>query len=54
MNGHEIHHGLRYPHIDEFTHNNQPKIGATEGSIEGRCNKWEVQGNVIPLFLEGV
>ena len=25
-----------------------------EGSMEGKCNKWEAWGNVIPLFLEGV
>ena len=33
MNEHGIHCGLRQPPHDEFTHNNQPKIGVSN-SVE--------------------
>ena len=30
-NRNEIHHGLKWPPIDQFTHNSQPKTGGHNG-----------------------
>ena len=35
MNKHEIHCQVKWPPFDEFTHNNQPKIGACKGGENG-------------------
>ena len=35
MNKHEIHRRFKWPPFDEFTHNNQPKIGARNGGENG-------------------
>jgi hypothetical protein len=38
--------GLGQLPIDDFPHNNQPKIGVSgmEGSMKGRCHEREVRG----------
>jgi hypothetical protein len=36
------------------TRTNQKQAAATEGSMEGKCNKWEVGGSTIPLCQGGV
>ena len=35
INKHEIHHGLRWPPPNEYTHNNQPKTGDHNGGEYG-------------------
>jgi hypothetical protein len=32
---HEIHHGLRWPSINNGSHNNQPKTGSRDGGKYG-------------------
>ena len=55
INGNAIHHGLRWPLVDDLQHNNhQKQAAATEGSMEGRCDKREVRGKHNTIVLGGI
>ncbi len=47
------HHGLKWPPVDDFKRNNQPKTSgpATEGSMEGRFDEREMWGKRNSIVL---
>jgi hypothetical protein len=46
-NQYEKHHGIKWPPIDHFAHNNQPKTGGRDGGeYEGEISRgWNRQEN---------
>ncbi len=50
----EIHHGLNWPPIDHFTHNNQPKTGSRDGGeYEGEIRQAGGGGESMVLSFWG-
>ena len=54
INENEIQHGLTWPPINEFLHNNQPKTGSRDGEdYGGERDEREARWSAISLFFGG-
>ena len=54
INENEIQHGLTWPPINDFLHNNQPKTGSRDGEdYGGERDEREARWSAISLFSGG-
>ena len=54
INENEIQHGLTWPPINDFLHNNQPKTGSRDGEdYGGERDEREARWSAISLFFGG-